>query len=352
MTDRGAGTGAPSGDPADPGPARGPDPHGGAGSPTRPALGAAMVIGAASLWGSLGLFGRLAFQHGVTPLELASVRAALAFVGVLPLALWRPGILKVRRADLPLLVAYGAISVGLFYYVYMEAVDRVPLAVAAALLYTAPGWVVAIAWSLGWEPVRLRRLLPLAMVLAGAFLVTGAWRVLVGDAPWPLLGPGPGPTADPGATPGGSPSIGWVGAAFGLASGVAYALYTVLGKRVRARYSVLTTILYAYGIGTLVLALAAPPWAAFVDHPEATGVILLMGLGPTLLAALLFYAGLHHIDASAASMLATIEPVVAALLGLAWLGEAVSLATIGGTGLIIGAAILLRPRRRRAAGAS
>lgn len=301
---------------------------GSAAGPTRPFLGAAMILGAASLWGSLGLFGRLAFEHGVTPVQLASTRAALAFIGVLPLALWRPGILKVRREDLPLLVAYGVISVGLFYYVYMEAVDRVPLAVAAALLYTAPGWVVAIAWSAGWEPVRLRRLLPLGMVLAGAFLVTDAWRVL-----------------------GGGVGIGWVGAAFGLASGVTYGLYTVLGKRVRARYSVPTTILYAYGIGTLVLAVGAAPWASITQHPEATGIILLMGLGPTLMAALLFYAGLHHIDASAASMLATIEPVVAAFLGLVWLGEELSGATVAGTVLIIGAALVLRPRRAHTTGA-
>lgn len=287
-----------------------------------------MVIGAASLWGSLGLFGRLAFEHGVTPLQLASVRAALAFVGVLPLALWRPAVLRVRPADLPLLIAYGAVSVGLFYYVYMEAVDRVPLAVAAALLYTAPGWVVALAWSVGWEPVRIRRLLPLTMVLAGAFLVTGAWQLLVA----------------------GVGAIGLAGALFGLASGLAYALYTLIGKRVRARYSVPTTILYAYGIGTLVLAIGAPPWAAITEHPEATGIILLMGLGPTLLAALLFYAGLHHIDASAASMLATIEPVVAALLGLVWLAEGLSVATILGTALILGAAVILRPRQDRRGG--
>ncbi len=95
--------------------------------------------------------------------------------------------------------------------------------------------------------------------------------------------------------------------------------------------------------------MAAPPWAAFVQHPEATGIILLMGLGPTLLAALLFYAGLRHIDASAASMLATIEPVVAALLGLAWLGEGLPVATVGGTAFILGAAVLLRPGQPREA---
>jgi DME family drug/metabolite transporter len=284
--------------------------------PGRPTLGALMVIGAAVLWGSLGLFGRLAFDHGASPLQVGSVRAALAFLGVLPLALLRPRSLRVRPRHLPLLLGYGAIGVGFFYYIYLVAVDRLPLAVAAALLYTAPAFVVALAWALRWEPVRPRRLVPLAMVLAGAFLVTGAFRSL--------------------------DTIDSAGIAAGLASGLAYALYTVLGKRIRAHYDVLPTILFAYGIGALVLALVEPPWPVFIEHPDAIPVLLLMGLGPTLLAALLFYAGIHWIDASTASMLATIEPVVAALIGLAWLGETLPGSTVAGTALILGAAILLR----------
>lgn len=277
-----------------------------------------MVIGAASLWGSLGLFGRLAFDRGASPLDVGSVRAFLAFLGVLPLALARPRRLRVRPADIPLLVGYGAVGVGFFYYVYLEAVARLPLAVAAALLYTAPAFVVALAWALRWEPVRPRRLVPLTMVLLGAFLVTGAFRALGGG-------------------------VSGAGAAAGVASGVAYAIYMALGKRIRARYDVLTTIVYAYGVGALVLAAVSPPWAVLASHPDARGVLLLMGLGPTLLAALLFYGGLRHIDASAASMLATIEPVVAALLGLAWLGESLPWSTVAGTALVIAAAVLLRP---------
>lgn len=276
-----------------------------------------MVIGAATLWGSLGLFGRLAFDHGASPLQVGSVRAALAFVGVLPIALLRPRQLRLRRADLPFVLGYGVVGVGFFYYIYLVAVERLPLAVAAALLYTAPAFVVAFAWALRWEPVRVRRLAPLAMVLAGAFLVTGAFRAL--------------------------DHVAGGGVAAGLASGVAYALYTVLGKRIRERYDVLTTILYAYGIGAVVLAVLEPPWTVLLRHPDAVPILLLMGLGPTLLAALLFYGGIRWIDASAASMLATIEPVVAALLGLAWLGESVPPSTIAGTALILGAAVLLRP---------
>lgn len=280
-----------------------------------------MVIGAASLWGSLGLFGRLAFEHGATPLEVGSVRATLAFIGVLPLALLRPGRLRLRAAHLPLVVGYGAIGVGAFYYIYLVAVEQLPLAVAAALLYTAPAFVVALSWSLRWEPVRLRRLIPLALTLTGAFLVTGAFRALGG---------------------GGVPQAGIVA---GLASGFAYALYTVLGKRIREHYDVFTTIFYAYGIGALVLAVAAPPWRVLAAYPDALPVLLLMGLGPTLLAALLFYGGIRHIDASAASMLATIEPVVAAVIGLAWLAEEIPWTTVVGTGLIVAAAVMLRPGR-------
>jgi drug/metabolite transporter, DME family len=291
-------------------------------SPGRAALGAALVIGAASLWASLGIFGRMAFAHGVPALDVASVRAFLAFVAILPLALLQgPGLRRLRLPprDLPLLLGYGAIGIGAFYFVYLAAIERLPIAVAAALLYTAPAWVITIAWIMRWEPVRPGRLVPLALVLVGAFLVTGAFRNLA--------------------------AVDALGVAAGIASGAAYAIFTVIGKRIRERYDVLTTFLFAYGAGALVLAVVAPPWRTLLEYPDALTVLILMALGPTLLAVLLFYLGIRHIDASTASMLATIEPVIAALLALAWLGESLTGAVVAGTGLIVAAAVLLRPRR-------
>lgn len=287
--------------------------------------GAALVLGAAALWASLGIFGRLAFDHGVHPFEVASARAFLAFLGVLPLALLRRQPfrkLRVPVADLPVVVGYGVVGIGLFYFVYLAAIERLPIAVAAALLYTAPAFVVAIAWAMRWEPVRLPRLLPLGLVLMGAFLVTGAFQAL--------------------------PRVDAVGAAAGVASGLSYAVFTVLGKRIRARYDVVTTIVYAYGFGALVLALVAPPWLVLARYPEALGGLLLIGLVPTLLPALLFYAGIRYIDATTASMLTTVEPPVAAVLALVLLGEALNLSIVGGTVLIIAAALILA--RMEAAG--
>jgi drug/metabolite transporter, DME family len=287
--------------------------------PSRPALGAALVVAAAALWASLGVFGRLAFEHGISPFEVASVRAFIAFMAVLPLALLRArplARLRVPARDLPLVIGYGIVGVGFFYFVYLLAIERLPIAVAAALLYTAPAFVVTIAWAMRWERVRLQRLVPLGLVLLGAFLVTGAFRALT--------------------------HVDGLGVAAGLGSGFAYAIFTVLGKRIRRRYDVVATILFAYGVGAIVLAFVARPWTVLIEHPEALGVLLLMGLAATLVPALLFYTGVRHIDASTASMLATIEPVIAALLALAWLGEGIAAATVAGTALILTAAVLLR----------
>ena len=104
--------------------------------------GALMVLAAASLWGTLGYFGRRLYPLGITPLELASVRAAIGFLG---LALWAaraPARLRIRPRDLPFFALYGVVAVALFQWFYFATIERTTLANAAALLYTAPAFVV------------------------------------------------------------------------------------------------------------------------------------------------------------------------------------------------------------------
>src|SRR5690606_20494342 len=123
--------------------------------------GALMVLAAASLWGTLGYFGRRLYPLGITPLELASVRAA---VGVLGLALWSaraPARLRIQPRDLPFFVLYGVISVALFQWLYFATIQRTTLANAAALLYTAPAFVVLLARAAGDQRVTRLQLVAL-----------------------------------------------------------------------------------------------------------------------------------------------------------------------------------------------
>ncbi len=271
------------------------------------------------LWGTLGIFGKSLYARGLTPMEVASVRAAVGLVG---LALWfapRPRRLRVRARDLPLLIAYGVIGYAVFETLFFSALARSPVAIAAALLYTAPAFVLIFGWITGDEPFRVARLLPLGLVLAGVFLVTGAARTLL-----------------VGAT-----SLSPLALALGLASGLMYALFTWFGKRAAARHRPTPLIFYVFLFATLALAIPAPPWRVAAAHPDAVPLLVLLGLVPTLGAYVLYATALHHLPASTASMLASVEPVVAGLLGFSLLGEALSWDRMLGIGLVVAAAALL-----------
>jgi len=282
-----------------------------------------MVLAAASLWGTLGYFGRRLYPLGITPLELASVRAA---VGVLGLALWSaraPARLRIQPRDLPFFVLYGVISVALFQWLYFATIQRTTLANAAALLYTAPAFVVLLARAAGDQRVTRLQLVALGTVLVGVFLVTGAAASL----------------ADGGST------ITAAALALGLGSGLTYGLYTVFGKRALARYDAVQTVFWAFAFGALALGLAAPPWRPFIAHPAATPLLIALGLLPTLAAYLLYIGGLIRLPAATAAMLATIEPVVATLIGVALLGEPMGIGQAAGVALIVGAALVLAGAR-------
>lgn len=249
-----------------------------------------MVMTAASLWGTLGLFGKALLPTGLTPIELASVRSAIGF---LTLGLWllirRRGV-EVRWRDVPFFAVYGALSVALFQYLYFGAIARTAISVAAALLYTAPAFVVILARIFLKEHLSGLHLAALAMVLAGVLLVTGALQAVAADAA-PITA---------------------AAIAFGLGSGFTYGLYTLFGKTALRRYDAISTVFFAFGFGALFLGIAAPPWRPIITQPSAIPLMVAMGLFPTLVAYLLYIGGLRHLTAGSASILSTVEPVVIA----------------------------------------
>lgn len=282
-------------------------------------LGGALVLGAAALWGSLGLFARVLYDVGASPLELATVRASIGFLGLAVWMLRRPERLRIRPRDLPFFALYGAVSIALFQFLYFATLERTSLSIAAALLYTAPAFVVLIARIWGGEPLTRARLGALALVLAGCFLVTGALRLIA--------------TEEAGVS---AAALG-----FGLASGLTYGLYTIFGKHALRRYDPAQTVFFAFAFGALFMAFAEPPWRAFLAFPQATPIFLMLGLVPTLAAYLLYLFGLKRLPAGTASMLATAEPVVATLLGVILLAEPMGLDQALGIALIVGAALVL-----------
>jgi DME family drug/metabolite transporter len=285
----------------------------------RPLRGYVEVAAAAVLWGTIGLAVRPLFAAGLTPLEAAVWRAFGAFAVLLAIGLVaaRPA-LRVTRRDLPLLAAYGLVSVAGFMTVYFTAIALTTVATAAILLYTAPAWVVLLARMFFGEAITPMKAAAVVLTFVGCSLVIGA------------VGPG-------------AVQVTFAGLLAGLGAGLTYALYSIFGKTALRRLSPPATVVYTLGFGALFLGLVAgglPRLPAGSLLPAAYLVLL-----PTAFAYLLYVDGLRWVEAGRASVVATLEPVVAALTGALILQEPLGVLQWLGAALVIGGVILVQGER-------
>jgi drug/metabolite transporter (DMT)-like permease len=127
------------------------------------------------------------------------------------------------------------------------------------------------------------------------------------------------------------------GVLWGIASGLTFALLSLLNRRFVRRNSSLTIALYQ----DLFAAVALLPFALAEWQPiTIRDVLLLIVLGVlcTAVAHSLFIAGMHGVSARTASTIACLEPVYGTLLALLLLGDIPSLRTVFGGTLILSVA--------------
>lgn len=293
--------------------------------------GYGLVLLAASLWATIGLFYRYLEAQGLPRLTIAFYRAAVSAVLLLAVLGWRdPGSLRIRRRDWLLFLAFGLLGVAAFYIVYVYAIALAGMGVAAILMYTAPAWV-AVLGALYLDE-------PLTRLKAGALLLAVGGCALIGL---------PAVRGDPS----GRVHLGWGGVLAGLGAGFTYGLYTIFSKIAVRRYSPWATLAYGLALGALFMLPFQSPdaLARAVGAPFTALTVLGLGLLPTVAAGAAFNAGLQRVPASNASIVATLEPALATLLGWLVLGERMEPVQVAGAALVLTAVVLLQ--RGEASGA-
>ncbi|WP_461211240.1 DMT family transporter [Desulfocurvus sp. DL9XJH121] len=275
------------------------------------ARGYLLILLAAVLWGSLGPVARYAFSQGVTPLEVAFWRCTIPFVPFCVQAL-RRGPLRVEPGDRAAMLGFAMVCVVAFYSVYQLAIHSGGAALASVLMYTAPAWVALLAWAILGEAMTPAKLGAVAMTLAG---VAGVSGIFESGAP-----------------------VSTSSLILGLLSGLTYAAYYIFGKRLQPRYSTPLLFMYSLPLGALVLF----PFVEF--HPKTAGAwaaIAAVALFSTWGAYIAYFAGLRQVEATRASVVATVEPLVAAVMAFAWWGERFTPMGYAGSLLILGAVCLI-----------
>jgi drug/metabolite transporter, DME family len=148
----------------------------------------------------------------------------------------------------------------------------------------------------------------------------------------------------------GGGSVNPTGVALAITSGVGYATYTVLTKRMLDAGEAPEGVMAAgFGGAGLLLApaliLAGP---GFLATPGGLAVAAYLAAVPTALAYVLFSRGLRHLSSGETATLVLAEPLTAAALGVIALGEHPSPAAGAGALLVLaGLLVLAAPGRRR-----
>ncbi|HEX3648366.1 MAG TPA: EamA family transporter [Pseudonocardiaceae bacterium] len=299
---------------------------------TSPARGTALIVFSSCCFGTSGVLAKASIDAGLSPEQVASARICLAAVILLVgTALFRPKALRVRRRELPTLVAYGLVGVAAVQLLYFVAVARLPIGVAMLLEYMSP--VLVTLWVRFVRGTRLHRAIwvGVGLAVAGLVLVAQVWDGL---------------------------SLDTVGILAGLATAACSATYFLLGERSVAASDPVGITTWGLVIGAAAVTAVAPVWSlpgTVVTADTAFGpwrppvwlLVLAVAFVATAVAYLVGMASLRHLPSSVVSVLSLIEPVTATALAWALLGQALSvIQVIGGVVLLSGALVVQLTSRR------
>lgn len=283
-------------------------------------LGLAAITAAAALWAVAATVARTLFEDGVPPVELAASRAWIAFAGLALFRPWRnPGSGQLARSRL---ISLG-IAIALVNGVYYIAIQRLDVAVAIVLEYTAPALVVM------WVAIRNRKVPNpeiLAAVVAAVLGVAMISEVFSAD----LSG------------------LDAVGLSAGIASAFFFATYTLLSEQANESYGAVGAMFRAFAVTSVVWlgVQATRGWPAELLEASNLLRVAYVGVFGTIVPFLLYVWGIGHVRSERASIAATIEPVIAAVIAWLWLNQELSAMQIGGGLLVLGALIAMQIKRK------
>lgn len=279
-----------------------------------------IIIGA-TLWGTISFYVKNLYDFGFTPMEVVMLRAwTSTMLLVLYMLIKSPKSLKLHKiTDIKYFIGTGVFSIIFFNYCLFTAIEISSIPVATALLYTAPAFVTILSFFLFKESLTKVKVIALVVTLLGTSLVVGL-------------------------IPFDTDAFKFASILFGLGSAVGYAFYSIFSKFALEKYGSLSITTFTFLVAAITLLPFFPyqEKGALLFEPEVLFYAFGLGLLPTAFAYIIYTYGLKHTEASKASILTTIEPVVATIIGIFIFKEAFSFIQMLGMAFIIGAVILIQ----------
>jgi len=283
-----------------------------------------LLMLAVCLWASSGTVSTLAMDEGASVVELTTFAFIFASAILLPLvAILDPKSLRIGRKDLPAFIGFAFIAGVLMNLSFFGAINETTVAVAVILNFTYPTMVTVASVFVFKEKLTPQKLSALPLTFVGCVLVAGSSSLE------------------------GGVSASWLGIGLGLLSAVGTATYYVWGKKLEEEYSANTVVLYLFVLTTIMLVIGANPVSlAKTSIPmNAWLLIFMMAMLPGIVGFIASMMALRRLEAGKASIVSSIEPMVAVGIAFVILSEGVTLIQMAGVVLIVLGIVLLRLER-------
>jgi drug/metabolite transporter (DMT)-like permease len=284
-----------------------------------------MLVTTVILWALNFTVTKYVLDHGFKPLAYSTVRYGAATAIFTWFTYGRERSFHVRRRDLALIALAAALGIWLNQIAYVYSLTYSNASTIALILGATPIFAALIAFAFGIERMYRRFWIAAGVSFAGVALIAI------------------------GKTGGTSGSL--KGDLLGLATAATWAAYTVAVAPLMRRYS-------PYRISALVLAIGWIPIAvtgftqvqaqSFHFSTLVWLCLLYATLGPLVVTNILWFKAIDKVGPSRATLVANLQPFIAALFAVLLLSETITLLQICG-GVLIAGGIALARRPRPAA---
>ena len=281
----------------------------------------ALIMLSGILWGTIGLFVKVLDAKGSTSEYTTFMRMFFAFLLLFAITLAKEGTASFRigRNTLISCALLGFVSMSLNNLCYTNAVNRLGMSLAAAILYMAPIFTSIQSKLFFHEKVGRNKLIALAFNVIGCVLAATGGRLSL-------------------------EGVSVIGLLFGIGAAFAYSTQNIFGRLATDEASPFVVATYNFFFAAAFTLVVARPFSTIDDPFEPQLLIwgLLFGLIPTTIAYLLYFAGIQGLtETSKVPVFCSLELVVATVLGAVLFSENLPPASLAGTALILVSIMLM-----------
>ena len=250
----------------------------------------------------------------IEPFTFAFFRFLLASLSLLLLVKFRTYDKKIEKKDYPAIFLLGILIIPINQTLYLWGQSMTAAGHGSLLFATMPIWMLVLAFFHLKERPGIRRVLGVIVAMTGVAIVMSAGALNLGKDY--LLGD-----------------------FIILIAVIAWAYYTIIGKKLVQKYGAIRITAYSLASGSLIYFPFGLYRVIQFDYAvvplEAWWAVVYMAIGTSLIAYVLWYWVLKYMEASRIAVFHNLQPFLAAGVAYVWLGEPL------GAGFVIGALIAI-----------